>query len=272
VSVRSDAAAGAPAGVRAGGAEPRLTLPIVLSAALHGGALAALLFWRPAPPPPQPPVYAVRLEAAPPGERAAGVVRPEPPAPTPPAAQETPAPPPPPRAETKPTDMPLPSAKPVPPARRPAPPATPSLPTPKPPAAKPSAAKPAAAKPATPAPTAGGGPVGGRGTDVANVDIRGIAFPFPGYLANIVRQIYLNFKPRNPNAPLQADVRFLIHRDGSVTGVEVVKKSGSYAFDVEATGAIEAAGRSGSFGPLPGGFRDDVLPVTFSFDPAITRR
>jgi protein TonB len=271
VSVRSDAAAGAPAGVRAGGAEPRLTLPIVLSAALHGGALAALLFWRPAPPPPQPPVYTVRLEAAPPGERAAGVVRPEPPAPTPPAAQETPAPPPP-RAETKPTDMPLPSAKPVPPARRPAPPATPSLPTPKPPAAKPSAAKPAAAKPATPAPTAGGGPVGGRGTDVANVDIRGIAFPFPGYLANIVRQIYLNFKPRNPNAPLQADVRFLIHRDGSVTGVEVVKKSGSYAFDVEATGAIEAAGRSGSFGPLPGGFRDDVLPVTFSFDPAITRR
>src|SRR3712207_8592947 len=49
------------------------------------------------------------------------------------------------------------------------------------------------------------GPEGGRGTDVANVSIRGLEFPYPGYLANIVRQVALRFEPPNRNAPLQAD-------------------------------------------------------------------
>jgi hypothetical protein len=34
-------------------------------------------------------------------------------------------------------------------------------------------------------------------------------------------------------------------------------------------GAVEAA--SHSFGPLPQGFTDDVLPVIFSFDPRLIR-
>jgi len=62
---------------------------------------------------------------------------------------------------------------------------------------------------------------------------------------------------------------FLIHRDGSVTNFRFVTKSGAYAFDLEAQGAIEAASRY--FGPLPEGFRDDVLPVVFSFDPRFLR-
>ena len=55
------------------------------------------------------------------------------------------------------------------------------------------------------------------------------------------------------------------------TGFAFRKRSGSYEFDLEAQGAVEAAGRSGSFGPLPDGFRDDVLTVIFSFDPQLIR-
>ena len=152
--------------------------------------------------------------------------------------------------------MPTPTA--VPPRRAPPVPATPV----------PAPARPA---PNTPSPRAGGGPEGGRGTDVANVRIEGIEFPYSGYLANIVRQIALRFEPPNRNAPLRAEVSFLIHRDGSVTGQRIVVRSGVYAFDLEAMGSIEAAAAARAFGPLPAGYPDDVLPVVFSFDPSLIR-
>ena len=53
--------------------------------------------------------------------------------------------------------------------------------------------------------------------------------------------------------------------------MRIVKRSGSYGFDLEAQGAIESASTARAFGPLPGEFRDDVLPVTFSFDPSVIR-
>ena len=118
-----------------------------------------------------------------------------------------------------------------------------------------------------PAPVAGGGPQGGRGADVANVRVEGIEFPYPGYLQNVVRQIAVNFKPSRGG--LTAVVAFLIRRDGSVTGIRLTQRSGVYSFDTEAMGAVEAAARS--FGPLPAGFSDDVLPVIFSFDPRLIR-
>jgi len=105
---------------------------------------------------------------------------------------------------------------------------------------------------------------------VANVSIAGLNFPYPGYLANIVRQVAIRFTPPARTA-LTADVAFLIHRDGSVSDVRVVRKSGSYGFDLEARGAVEAAGEARAFGRLPEGFKDDVLPVTFSFDPRVIR-
>jgi len=123
----------------------------------------------------------------------------------------------------------------------------------------------------TEAPTAGGGPTGGKGTDVANVRTEGIEFPFPGYLNNIVRQIAIKFKPRNPAARLKAEVRFLIHRDGSVSDLTFIRRSGSFSFDLEAQGAVEAAASALAFGPLPDGFPDDVLPVVFSFDPTFLK-
>jgi periplasmic protein TonB len=231
--------------------------PFTLSALLHA-AVATLLFNSLKHPKTValPPMYRVSIVAAPAGERAIGEVK----------SQQSPAA----RPVTQPSappssikEAPLPTAKPV--TRLP-PRATPAVTKPGT-AVKPSvpAAKPATAK--TEAPKAGGGPVGGKGTDVATVRAEGIEFPFPGYLNNIVRQIALNFKPRNPNAPLKAEVRFLIHRDGSVSDLTFVRKSGVFSFDLEAQGAVEAAASKRAFGPLPDGFPDDVLPVVFSFDP-----
>jgi protein TonB len=150
--------------------------------------------------------------------------------------------------------MPAPS-KPV--ARKPTPPSTPTTET-----------KPLP-KNATPT-KAGGGPVGGAGTDVANVKSEGVEFPFPSYLNNIVRQVAVRFNPRNPGA-LRAQVFFIVKRDGSIGEFRFLTKSGSYAFDIEAQGAVESAGSAKAFGTLPDGYANDFLPVIFSFDPSMFR-
>jgi protein TonB len=216
---------------------------------LHGSivALVALSFRTGGASEALPPIYKVNIVAAPPGERAIGEVRPP---------------------DTKPSPTP---PKPVPEPVRPEPkvaPVTKTTAAKTAPRSTPTEA-PAAAKPKSEAPRAGGGPIGGSGTDVATVQTEGIEFPFPGYLNNIVRQVALAFKPTDTNSGLKAEVMFLIHRDGSVTNFRFVTKSGAYAFDLEAQGAIEAASRY--FGTLPEGFRDDVLPVVFSFDPRFLR-
>jgi outer membrane biosynthesis protein TonB len=228
--------------VRTRAADARLSGALGISALLHAAVLGAVLWaFRPGPPVVLPPIYKVNIVAAPPGPRAIGQVSSAPtpptPAPTPPKMRELPKPEP---------------AVPVKNAPAPTPRATPTN-------------APAKATAPSKAPQAHGGPKGGKGTDVATVQTNGIDFPFPGYLNNIVRQIALNFHPTNPNAPLTAVVSFMIHRDGSVTGFKFVTKSGVYAFDLEAQGAVERA--ASAFGPLPDGFHDDVLPVVFSFDP-----
>lgn len=223
--------------------------PATLSFLLHLSLVVAALLVARERQVALPPVYQVDLVAAPAGPRAIGQVSETAPV-TPPEAA-----PPPKRAEA-------PDASAAPVKKAPRTPAAPRA-TPVPNAAKVQTRN-------TPAPKAGGGPEGGTGTDVANVSIQGIPFPYPGYLENIVRQIALRFKPRSGQA-LVAEVLFLIRRDGSMAGFSFRKRSGSYEFDLEAQGAVEAAGRSGSFGPLPDGFRDDVLTVIFSFDPQLIR-
>ena len=208
-----------------------------------------------------PPMYRVNIVAAPPGERAIGEVKTQ----TPPArtsvTQPTPAP-----STIK--EAPLPKPKPTTKTARNTPTETKAAPSSKSKASTPTPTDAqATARQKTEAPKAGGGPTGGKGTDVATVRAEGIEFPFPGYLNNIVRQIALNFKPRNPAARLRAEVRFLIHRDGSVSDLTFVRRSGNYSFDLEAQGAVEAASSMRAFGPLPPGFQDDVLPVVFAFDP-----
>lgn len=226
---------------------PGLGGPMAVSLLLHAAIVVPLVVWRAAGPPPMPPMYRVELIAAPSGERAVGVVR------------ETPAPETPTKAPPKAETREVAKAAPINPPSRTARPQT---------RATTNITKtPERVSPAK-APSAGGGDVGGNGTDVATVRTEGIEFPFPGYLQNIVRQIALNFRPRNPGA-LKAEVFFFIKRDGSVTGFRFVTSSGNFAFDLEVEGAVEAA--KVAFGPLPTGFSDDILPISFSFDPARLR-
>jgi protein TonB len=210
---------------------------------LHFAIVAAFLALRPERPPATPPIYRVNIVAAPPGAPAAGVVTPT----TPIAESEKPAPPRPKSEEVAPVQRT--------PTRRVPKLATPSVSTKR-------------VDRNAPAPVAGGGEQGGRGTDVANIRTEGIDFPYPGYLENIVRQIALRFRPPR-GSPLKAEVMFLIRRDGSITGFQFRQRSGSFTFDLEAQGAVESAATA--FGALPSGFRDDVLPVMFSFDPRLIR-
>jgi periplasmic protein TonB len=109
------------------------------------------------------------------------------------------------------------------------------------------------------------------GDDPETVDIVGVDFPFPGYLENIVTQIYRRWNRPAGSVALSAEIQFMIRRDGSVTGIQFVKRSGNLGFDLNAQGAIEAAAATNAFGPLPDGYANDILPVSFFFDPTTLR-
>jgi periplasmic protein TonB len=103
------------------------------------------------------------------------------------------------------------------------------------------------------------------GSDVATVSTEGVEFPFPEYLQNIVAQVLRRWQRPSQGNPLEAEVSFFVHRDGSVSGLQFVRRSGDFAFDLEAQGAVEEAGRFKVFGPLPPGWTPDVLFVRFYF-------
>jgi len=103
------------------------------------------------------------------------------------------------------------------------------------------------------------------GTDVATVSTEGVEFPFPQYLQNIVAQVLRVWQRPLQSTPLEAEVSFLVHRDGSVSDLTLLKRSGNYAFDLEAQGAIEQVGRIKAFRALPDGWTADVLFVRFYF-------
>ena len=269
--------------MRATAGNPKLFSGAIVSLMLHGGLIAAALTLRAAPTP-QAPVYRVRLIGGPAGPRSVGVVRPQPAEPQPeappPAAKPTPPAaktPPPSAAATPPTEtkktVPAPTAK-----DRPTPekvtPTGPPKSKPQPQAtAQPTTTSKTAAQPksTTPQPTAGGGPEGGKGADVATIDTPGIEFPYPYYTDNIARRIIQAFG--NSNARYMAEIRFIIQRDGTVDpeSIQWVTRSGNFSFDVKAKGAIESVANAKLFGPLPAGFREDILPVTFRFSPQLWR-
>jgi outer membrane biosynthesis protein TonB len=210
------------------------------------------------PRPLAPIAYRVSLIAAPPPGGAPAAASAAPPAATPPAPAPKPSAP----AVRTPAPTPTPAvshAAPAPAAAKPAPAAAPPA----------GAAAPHAAAATPGAPTAVTGPAGSTtaGADPATIRTEGVEFPFPGYLRNLVSQVYQRWRPPPSQASLVAEILFFLHRDGSVTGLQFIRRSGSFGFDLEAQGAIESASRAGAFGALPDGFGPDVLPVSFFFNP-----
>lgn len=105
------------------------------------------------------------------------------------------------------------------------------------------------------------------GHDAVTLQQPGIPFPFPEYLANIVNQIYTRWDHALFRPGFDAQIAFVILKDGSVSSssIEIVKPSGNYNFDLNARRAIEAAGNTRAFGPLPNGFNSASLPIIFDF-------
>ncbi len=223
------------------GRPPGTVAGVVGTIVVHAAA-TSFLFSQARPSAPTPPAYAVELVAAPapaPKQRLAREAVPTPP------PEEKPAPvKPPPKPVKKP---PAPVPKPAPPKE------TTREPPPK------------TAAPVTPAP----GETPSTGTDVATIKTPGLQFPFPEYLRNIVTQVYKNWDRETARQNSFAEISFLILRDGSVREIHFVTRSGSFAFDLGAQGAIEAAGNARAFGPLPDGWDADVLPVSFYFKPTV---
>lgn len=216
---------------------PAMWTGLAGTALVHAGAVVALVLSIRSSPGASPPSYRVELVAAAPST---GRARPTPEAPSP--------------APLPPIPKPVPKAK--------APP-TPAKPVDKTPA---KAAPTRTASPVTPLP--GETPKGG--TDIANVNTQGKEFPYPEYLRNLVTQIYRRWNRPSGNAALEAEVTFVILRDGTVRDIKILRGSRSYSFDQEAEGAVDAAARARAFGPLPAGYPADYLPISFLFTPRQT--
>lgn len=102
------------------------------------------------------------------------------------------------------------------------------------------------------------------------IRIEGLRRDYPEYNARIIRAIRDCFRWRQ-GGRWETTVDFFIEKDGSVSsGAEFVARSGNVAFDFEAMGALDCAGR-GRFGPLPEGFPFDRFPVRFTFRPEGTQ-
>ena len=198
---------------------------------MHLGLVALVLFSIAPARPSGPPTYAVELVAAPPAATSSRAPAVAPTAPPPPAA---------PKASSKPA-----------PAK---------------PKATVAKAAPRSGGAVTPLP----GETPNTGSDIANVDLKGKAFPYPEYLRNLVSQIYRRWNRPTQNNPLTTEVSFVILRDGTVKDIQVATSSRSYSFDLEARGAVESAAAQKAFGPLPAGYPADYLQINFMFTPRRT--
>jgi TonB family protein len=242
---------------RPGGRRPRPgRWAVAASFAVHVAAGGVVWSTSLASPPPLPPfkVYEVKIVSPPPRE--AG----------PPTPVEVNAP----RVTTpeQPPEQPKPEPKPQ-PQRKPQPQPPKPESTPKPDPSKAAAVKEEEPK-ETPAPKPTGpkpDPKAKEAGEGIDIRIEGEEFPFPGYLENIQLQISRYFRWTGRSG-LEAEVYFVIRKDGTIEDIRLVRGSGDASFNFEAMAAIEQAGRRGAFGPLPEGFSGDRLPVLFYFRPA----
>jgi outer membrane biosynthesis protein TonB len=244
-------------------ARNQLAGPFSISVLLHLGVAALLLVAGRNSPVPQALSYTMRLNPAPAGQRQPGVVRNDPP------AVETKA-----GSETASVLTEVPKSVPVPPkaaTRKPPAPvrstATNSAKSAR--AAAPDSAKVASSK-AVADQRAGAGPKGGAGSDVAKTFFDGLEFEDPAYLRGIVNRIASSF-PDLESFSNVAIISFDIQRDGCIRNLRITRRSPNAIFNSSAMGAIERAGKNCGFGALPAVWKDDVLPIHFTFDPRLIR-
>src|SRR5690606_24549924 len=103
------------------------------------------------------------------------------------------------------------------------------------------------------------------GGDDINLQLPGVQCPTPDYCNNIIVQIKRYF--RSPGVNGEAEIYFVINRDGSIANLRVVSSTGGARFRVAVLEAVEQAGRNEAFGPLPRAYQADQLPVSFYFRP-----
>ncbi len=99
-----------------------------------------------------------------------------------------------------------------------------------------------------------------------NVRMEGVRRDYPEYYNNIIRQMQRCFRWRGADV-YSASIYFVINRDGTVSGIDVLVSSKNTPFDIEAMGAAECAGNRGRLGPLPEELPFEQLPVRFEFGP-----
>lgn len=250
----------------------RFPIAVVGSLLLHGalGALAWATASRADVVPPMR-VYAVDIVSPPP--QALGAFDPEP------AAAAAPEPVAPEPVEPEPTP-PEPEPSPAPPAKK--------TPEPAPPKPKPEPAKTQPPKPkqeapkAKPSSSSGGTSAGTKttpstgqnpdptseGGEGLDYQLKGVQCPSPQYCNNIIRQVNRFFRSPGGRGAAEAEIYFVIARDGSVSDMRVLRSSGGAPFRLAVLEAVEQAGISKAFGPLPRAFPGDELPVSFYFRPA----
>lgn len=96
--------------------------------------------------------------------------------------------------------------------------------------------------------------------------MEGLRRDYPEYYANIIVQMKRCFRGRGSR--LEATVTFKIAKDGTTSGIGIEQSSGSFAFDLDAQGAAECAGKANRLGPLPDDYPWAFIPVRFTFSPS----
>lgn len=102
--------------------------------------------------------------------------------------------------------------------------------------------------------TTGGGGTGGARTDVAN-------FCCPTYLSAVVSQIKRNWSEQ-PGLRGQNTIKFVVRRDGTITGVEV-EQSGGQLLDIASMRALQVTKQVSE---LPAEFTPNTLTIYLIFE------
>jgi TonB family protein len=104
----------------------------------------------------------------------------------------------------------------------------------------------------------GGLATGGQGPGAARTDTGD--FCCPEYLTTIQRTVYANWRP-NQGQPGMNTVRFVILRDGTITGIAIDKSAGQF-LDLASQRVLQQAQH---LPPLPAPYHGDRLTVILDF-------